>query len=214
VQRASSKSPFDEPELEAIAAVCRHAELALRLSSRLINADVSAGLDAGAGSRPRSASCRRSQSERAVRSGYRPRSSRRHPGRGANRIPHCGWAHGARDRSEIRRDNQALADRTPMAVWREAIAGARAVDRMDNAAALPIMSTAAEADAASCCVIERNTERSGFQSRNRRKRSCGAGPSHDPDRAVAQRRLLRQRRANSARSACRFPRRPSYSTKK
>ena len=36
-----------------------------------------------------------------------------------------------------RRPHQALADRTPMAVWREAIAGARAVDMMDNASALP-----------------------------------------------------------------------------
>jgi transposase InsO family protein len=31
----------------------------------------------------------------------------------------------------------ALADRTPMAVWRDAIAGARAVDMMDNAPASP-----------------------------------------------------------------------------
>ena len=36
-----------------------------------------------------------------------------------------------------RRPHQALADRTPMAVWREAITGARAVDMMDNASALP-----------------------------------------------------------------------------
>ena len=36
-----------------------------------------------------------------------------------------------------RRPHQALADRMPMAVWREAIAGARAVDMMDNASALP-----------------------------------------------------------------------------
>jgi putative transposase len=36
-----------------------------------------------------------------------------------------------------RRPHQALADRTPMAVWREAIAGAGAVDTMDNASALP-----------------------------------------------------------------------------
>jgi putative transposase len=36
-----------------------------------------------------------------------------------------------------RRPHQALADRTPMAVWREAIAGAGAVDMMDNASALP-----------------------------------------------------------------------------
>ena len=36
-----------------------------------------------------------------------------------------------------RRPHQALADRMPMAVWREAIVGARAVDMMDNASALP-----------------------------------------------------------------------------
>lgn len=36
-----------------------------------------------------------------------------------------------------RRPHQALADRAPMAVWREAIAGAKAVDMMDNAPALP-----------------------------------------------------------------------------
>ena len=36
-----------------------------------------------------------------------------------------------------RRPHQALADRMPMAVWREVIVGARAVDMMDNASALP-----------------------------------------------------------------------------
>src|ERR1700735_2708635 len=36
-----------------------------------------------------------------------------------------------------RRPHQALADRMPMAVWRKAIVGARAVDMMDNASALP-----------------------------------------------------------------------------
>ena len=36
-----------------------------------------------------------------------------------------------------RRPHQALANRMPMAVWREAIVGARAVDMMDNASALP-----------------------------------------------------------------------------
>jgi putative transposase len=56
-----------------------------------------------------------------------------------------------------RRPHQALAGRTPMAVWREAIAGTGAVDMMDNASALP---TATEADAVSRCVIERNPERS------------------------------------------------------
>jgi putative transposase len=36
-----------------------------------------------------------------------------------------------------RRPHQALADRTPMAVWRQAMASANAVDIMDNAPALP-----------------------------------------------------------------------------
>jgi putative transposase len=36
-----------------------------------------------------------------------------------------------------RRPHQALEYRTPMAIWREAIAGAKAVDMMDNASALP-----------------------------------------------------------------------------
>jgi putative transposase len=35
------------------------------------------------------------------------------------------------------RPHRALADRTPMAVWSAAIAGAKAVDMMDNASALP-----------------------------------------------------------------------------
>ena len=35
-----------------------------------------------------------------------------------------------------RRPHQALADRTPMAVWREAVAGSKAVDMMDNTSAL------------------------------------------------------------------------------
>ena len=35
------------------------------------------------------------------------------------------------------RPHQALTDRAPMAVWREAIAGDGAVDMMDNALALP-----------------------------------------------------------------------------
>ena len=37
-----------------------------------------------------------------------------------------------------RRPHQALANRAPMAVWREAVAGAKAVDMIDNASALPI----------------------------------------------------------------------------
>jgi putative transposase len=35
------------------------------------------------------------------------------------------------------RPHQALTDRAPMTVWREAIAGDGAVDMMDNALALP-----------------------------------------------------------------------------
>ena len=55
-----------------------------------------------------------------------------------------------------RRLHQALAYRTPMAVWREATAGVKAVDMMDNAAALPTCPQQQTADAASRCVIERN----------------------------------------------------------
>ena len=36
-----------------------------------------------------------------------------------------------------RRPHQALGNRTPMAVWRERMPAAKAVDMMDNAAALP-----------------------------------------------------------------------------
>ena len=63
-----------------------------------------------------------------------------------------------------------------MAVGREAIAGDGPVDRMDNASALPILSTGAQADAANRGVIERNDERSGFQLRTEIMRSRGAGP--------------------------------------
>ena len=59
-----------------------------------------------------------------------------------------------------RRPHQALAGRTPMAVWREAIAGAGAVDMMDNASALPTCPQQREADAVSRCVIEGILERS------------------------------------------------------
>ena len=57
-------------------------------------------------------------------------------------------------------------DRTPMAVWREAIAGDGPVDMMDNASALPT------------CPIARNDERSGFQLRTEIRRSRCAGPLH------------------------------------
>jgi len=36
-----------------------------------------------------------------------------------------------------RRPHHALADRTPMAVWRDGAAAPKAVDMMDNAGALP-----------------------------------------------------------------------------
>ena len=41
VQRAFSKSPFDDAELEAVGTICRHAEPALRLSIRLVDAELS-----------------------------------------------------------------------------------------------------------------------------------------------------------------------------
>ena len=75
-----------------------------------------------------------------------------------------------------RRPHQALADRTPMAVWREAIAGAEGCGHDGQRLRVAHMPTAAEADAASRCVIERNDERPRFQLRNRLKRSRCAGP--------------------------------------
>ena len=53
---------------------------------------------------------------------------------------------------------QALADRMPMAVWRKAIVGARAVGMMDAGLRVAHRPTAATADAASRCVIKRNEE--------------------------------------------------------
>jgi hypothetical protein len=50
---------------------------------------------------------------------------------------------------------------------------------MNRAGKLAHMPTAAKADAASCCVIERNPERSRFQLTNRIKRSRCAGPFHN-----------------------------------
>ena len=80
-----------------------------------------------------------------------------------------------------RRPHQALADRTPMAVWREAMPAPKAVDMMDNASALPTCPQPTAAEAASRCVIERNQERSGFQLTNQIKRSRCAGPlQQDP----------------------------------
>ena len=75
-----------------------------------------------------------------------------------------------------RRPHQALADRMPMAVWRDATAGPKAVDMMDNASALPTCHS--KADAASRCVIERTPERSRFQLTTCIKRSRCAGPLH------------------------------------
>ena len=74
-----------------------------------------------------------------------------------------------------RRPHQALADRMPMVVWREAHRrqGCGHGGQRFRVAHMP---TAATADAASRCVIERNDERSGFQLRNRLKRSRCAGP--------------------------------------
>ena len=76
-----------------------------------------------------------------------------------------------------RRPHQALADRTPMAVWRQAIADAKAVDMMDNAPALPTCPQPQQQTQPTRCVIKRNHERSCFQLRNRLKRSPCAGPS-------------------------------------
>ena len=80
-----------------------------------------------------------------------------------------------------RRPHQALADRAPMAVWRKAITGAKILDMLDNASALP---TAAEADAASRYMIERNNKRSDFQLRTEIMRSRCARPfrTSDPSR--------------------------------
>ena len=64
-----------------------------------------------------------------------------------------------------RRPHQALAHRAPMAVWREATAGAKAVDMMDNASALPTCPQPQKQTqtAASRGVIERNNEQTAFQ---------------------------------------------------
>ena len=83
-----------------------------------------------------------------------------------------------------RRPHQALADRAPMAVWREAVAGAKAVDMMDNASALPTCPQRQTADAASCCVIERNPERS-------------RSPTNKPPQAVPLRGSISEHRKTS-----------------
>ena len=76
-----------------------------------------------------------------------------------------------------RRPHQALADRMPMAVWREGATGA-GCGHGGQRFRVAHMPTAATADAASRCVIERNDERSDIQLRNRLKRSRCAGPLH------------------------------------
>ena len=73
-----------------------------------------------------------------------------------------------------RRPHQPLADRTPMSVWREAIAGA------------------AEAHAASCRVIERNNKRSVLQPRTEIKRSRCAPPFQKIVDFIERYRILHQ----------------------
>ena len=63
------------------------------------------------------------------------------------------------------------------------------------------MPTAAEADAASRCVIERNAKRSGFQLRNRFQRSRCAGPFQT---AEAFNNLTLRSRCDPWRNACPF----------
>ena len=69
-----------------------------------------------------------------------------------------------------RRLHQALSYRTPMAVWREAIAGAKAVDMMDNAAALPH-------------AHSRRSRRSPWL-RDRKERGAARVPTKKPVQAV------------------------------
>ncbi|MET3258767.1 transposase InsO family protein [Bradyrhizobium japonicum] len=59
-----------------------------------------------------------------------------------------------------RRLHQSLGYRTPMAVWRERMQAAKAVDMVDNADALTTCPSATAADRVSGCVIERDQERS------------------------------------------------------
>jgi hypothetical protein len=75
-----------------------------------------------------------------------------------------------------RRPHQALADRTPMAVWRDR--RRRACGHDGQRFRVAHMPTGAQADAANRCVIKRNDERSGFQLRTEIRRSRCAGPLH------------------------------------
>ena len=109
-----------------------------------------------------------------------------------------------------RRPHQALTDRAPMAVWREAIAGAEAVDMMDDAPTLPTCPQAAKADAASCCVTERNDEQPRLPTKKPTKRSRCAGPFHhdeNPRRRQAENPL--NRLSNSRSHLCLPPLTPS-----
>ena len=72
--------------------------------------------------------------------------------------------------------HQALADRMPMAVWARRRSSAPSCGHDGQRLRVAHMPTAATADAASCCVIERNLERSRFQLRTCLRRSRCAGP--------------------------------------
>ena len=88
-------------------------------------------------------------------------------------------------------------DTAPMTVWREATEG-KGCGHDGQRFRVAHMPTAAATDAASRCVIERNTERSDFQRRTEIKRSRCAGPflRFDADKrrcnALLPRRLNRQ----------------------
>ena len=72
-----------------------------------------------------------------------------------------------------RRPHQALTDRAPMAVWREAIAGAGAVDMMDNASALP-----------TCPHAHSSRSRRNLSLRDRKESRAVALPTNKPHQAV------------------------------
>jgi hypothetical protein len=72
-----------------------------------------------------------------------------------------------------RRPHQALIDRAPMAIWREAIAGAKAVDMMDNAPALP--------------TFPQPHKQTHLLLRDRKERQAAELPTKKPTQAVPQR---------------------------
>jgi hypothetical protein len=78
----------------------------------------------------------------------------------------------------VREPYQALADRTPMAVLAPSDRRRQGCEHDGQGPRVAHMPTAATADAASRCVIERNDERSGLPTTKPLKRSRGAGPSH------------------------------------